>query len=238
MSKIQPECLSNNKEWLRRQYVDLEKSTKTIAYELGLGTNTINSRLRKFNIPLRTQSHTKVMQLSGRRFGKFVVEERGENTAQGFARWWCKCDCGNRRLINQGSLVAGKRTQCKKCYCKSMHNNPDVIIHIYWKQILKGALYRDIHVDITQEEAQQLFIQQDKKCALSGEAIRFAKTARDHNHGETTASLDRKNSSLGYTINNVQWVHKDVNRLKITLDNDRFIELCQKIALHHSGNNQ
>lgn len=223
---------SYDESWLRHQYIDLERSTGSIAYELGLGTNTINSRLRKFNIPIRTQSHTKVMQLTGKKFGKFTVEQRGDNTSQGFARWWCRCDCGNLRLINQGSLVAGNRTQCKKCFCESKHNNPNLIIDTYWKQIVKGAMYRDICVDITQDDAQRLFNQQNGRCALSGETIHFAKTARAHNHGETTASLDRKNSKIGYTIDNIQWVHKDVNRVKSTLDNERFIELCKLVAEH------
>jgi hypothetical protein len=47
---------------------------------------------------------------------------------------------------------------------------------------------------------------------------------------EHTASLDRIDSSKGYCEDNVQWVHKDINRMKNTFDQDYFISLCKLIA--------
>lgn len=45
-----------------------------------------------------------------------------------------------------------------------------------------------------------------------------------------TASPDRIDSSLGYTKDNVQWVHKDVNTIKWDLSHDRFVKLCKTIT--------
>ena len=53
---------------------------------------------------------------------------------------------------------------------------------------------------------------------------------------ETTASLDRIDSLLGYTIDNVQWVHKDINRIKFDMSQCRFVELCCLIAEKHHAN--
>jgi hypothetical protein len=50
---------------------------------------------------------------------------------------------------------------------------------------------------------------------------------------EHTASLDRIDSSSGYTVNNIQWVHKMVNGLKGFLSNDEFIFWCQKVVSKH-----
>lgn len=50
--------------------------------------------------------------------------------------------------------------------------------------------------------------------------------------GETTASLDRIDSNRGYTQDNVQWVHKDVNKMKMDLNQQIFVELCRAIAAH------
>ena len=72
-----------------------------------------------------------------------------------------------------------------------------------------------------------LFIKQNKKCALSGLDIEFSRKLKD---GTTTASLDRIDSSKGYIQNNVQWVHKDINRIKQNLDQEKFIELCKMVA--------
>lgn len=42
---------------------------------------------------------------------------------------------------------------------------------------------------------------------------------------------NRKNSSLGYTTENVQWVHKDINRMKSDFSDNYFIEMCSNVAL-------
>lgn len=50
--------------------------------------------------------------LIGLRFSRLLVESRGPNTKHGTARWHCKCDCGESRLISARSLVAGKTRSC------------------------------------------------------------------------------------------------------------------------------
>jgi hypothetical protein len=61
----------------------------------------------------------------------------------------------------------------------------------------------------------------------------FVRCSRVHApYLDNTASLDRIDSSLGYVRGNVQWLHKDVNWMKNTLDQDRFIELCKAIVNH------
>jgi hypothetical protein len=71
-----------------------------------------------------------------------------------------------------------------------------------------------------------LFLSQDRKCALSGIPIGF------QDRSGSTASLDRIDNSKGYVIGNVQWVHKDVNIMKHTHSQDYFIGLCATIASH------
>lgn len=45
-----------------------------------------------------------------------------------------------------------------------------------------------------------------------------------------TASLDRINSSIGYTIDNVQWVHKKINMMKMDLSQEEFINYCRLVV--------
>ncbi|MGW4243051.1 hypothetical protein [Nocardia sp. NPDC004722] len=47
---------------------------------------------------------------------------------------------------------------------------------------------------------------------------------------ETTASLDRIDSSVGYAPNNIQWVHKSVNRMKSDFGEAEFISICQAVS--------
>ena len=41
--------------------------------------------------------------------------------------------------------------------------------------------------------------------------------------------------SKGYHLNNIQWVHKDINFMKGNLNNEYFIELCKKVAQESGG---
>lgn len=86
----------------------------------------------------------------------------------------------------------------------------------------------DIKVLMTMEDAWNIFIKQDKRCALTGLHIYMG---RD---GERTASLDRIDSFKDYTVDNCQWVHKTINRSKWHLTHDRYIELCNMIVNHLS----
>jgi len=48
----------------------------------------------------------------------------------------------------------------------------------------------------------------------------------------TTASLDRIDSSIGYTEENVQWIHKDINSLKSNFQESEFFKLVDIIYEH------
>jgi hypothetical protein len=82
--------------------------------------------------------------------------------------------------------------------------------------------------NITIEDISLLLEKQNFQCALSSIPIIL-------NYGgiekcTNTASLDRIDNKIGYIINNVQWVHKDVNWMKQDFDQPYFISLCIAIA--------
>ena len=49
-------------------------------------------------------------------------------------------------------------------------------------------------------------------------------------YNKTTASLDRIDSKKAYTVDNIQWVHKDINMLKNKYDQEYFIHMCTLVA--------
>jgi hypothetical protein len=95
-----------------------------------------------------------------------------------------------------------------------------------WNNLLSGAKSRNLTVEITPKDIWDLFIKQNKLCALSGIEIYFGKTKR----GKTTASVDRIDSNLGYIITNIQIVHKKINQIKTDLSQDDFIYYCTCVA--------
>lgn len=70
-----------------------------------------------------------------------------------------------------------------------------------------------------------LLQKQEYKCALSGLPIKFI------NSTNKTASLDRINSDKGYTIDNIQWVHKKINHMKMEMNQQEFIETCKLVSV-------
>jgi hypothetical protein len=112
-----------------------------------------------------------------------------------------------------------------------MKNYHDLSIS-YWKTIEQRAKERKLEFNLTREYIWDLFIKQEKKCSISGFDIQLVKSEHHLLFLEQTASLDRIDSSKGYIIGNVQWLHKDINRLKWNLEENKLFELCKSVYLN------
>jgi hypothetical protein len=83
------------------------------------------------------------------------------------------------------------------------------------------------------EFAQNLLEKQKFKCALTGLDLVMDINNTKNNVGSdtiNTGSLDRIDSLRGYVEDNVQWVHKDINYIKMDLNQEKFIYYCRKVA--------
>lgn len=93
-----------------------------------------------------------------------------------------------------------------------------------WSGIKGSARHRNIVFDINIEYAHDLIEKQNYKCNLSGLYIQLNK------RGLSNASLDRIDSAKGYIEGNVQWLHKDINKMKSTFSQNQFLEYCRIIT--------
>jgi len=101
----------------------------------------------------------------------------------------------------------------------------------------QGADRRNLEFSITVEYAWNLFLEQNRRCRFTGRLIAFGIQSRlSKNRTENTASLDRIDSSKGYVVGNVQWLHKDVNLAKQSLTEKEFIALCDEVSSHAKRN--
>jgi len=145
-------------------------------------------------------------------------------------RWRCQCDCGRLVSVISQSIVQGRSTRCRSCKYKDHRKLGDRVPSRVWHRVLRSKKLRSISVDITREYLWALYLEQKRKCALSGLSIKFASTVNEDKHGETTASLDRILPSKGYVRNNVRWVHKEINRMKGALFDHEFKAFCFLIS--------
>lgn len=147
----------------------------------------------------------------------------------------CTCKCGTERYVRIHALYSRRS---KGCECRNVEINKKKVNCIgeisktFWSRIQKSAKIRNISFNISREYSWNLYLNQNKKCALSGLNIIIEKSLnRNKGFSNITASLDRIDSSLGYTENNIQWVHKDINKMKQDLNEDYFKNLCKLITI-------
>ena len=99
----------------------------------------------------------------------------------------------------------------------------------YWGIIKFQASKRHLAFDLKISDAWSLYREQEGICVHSGMPIGFGK--------DRTASLDRINPAKGYSLSNVQWVHKDINRMKWKLTENDFLRWCY-LVVNPAGHNQ
>lgn len=135
--------------------------------------------------------------------------------------WKVKCKCGTEEIRDAAHLTSGKTSSCKSCAALKLPFEQS-----YLRKIKKRAKSSGLEFNLTLEYITSIF---NGECKLSGLPIQFGKHWK-LKLSDQTASLDRIDSKKGYIIGNVQWVHKDINMMKWSFDQEYFIILCKKIA--------
>lgn len=96
----------------------------------------------------------------------------------------------------------------------------------FYYQIKSSAYIRNKEFNVSIETLDLLFKKSNYKCVYSGRPIRIGNSSRHKHPLTTTASLDRINNNLGYIEGNIQWVHKDINKMKQKYTHQEFIDMC------------
>lgn len=166
------------------------------------------------------------VDLTGQTFGRWEVLHRDftkTTTNVGGCYFICRCACGVTKSVRGHSLTQGDTQGCRRC---SKWRGQGEISGYYWAAIKANAERRGLPFFITMAEAWMLFVKQQARCALSGLPLHLAR------RNGRTASLDRIRSDKGYVPGNIQWVHKDINRMKWAHTEEHFLELCRLVARH------
>ena len=187
----------------------------------------------------------------GKQYGQFTVisEEIGRSKDQKIL-FKVRCSCNKEQFIRAYFLESGRQDCCKSCSQKrALENNISrqkflKLTHegignftktTYW-YFKNNAKRRNISwsEELTIEYLYELLLKQNKKCALTGLDIDLTESRNisNVNFELMTASIDRIDSSKGYEPNNIQWVHKNINRMKWTFPQNQFIEMCKLIVNH------
>lgn len=159
---------------------------------------------------------------------KRLVKYVGSHPKFRTSLWVWECmDCGKQSgpsLTN--SITRGKRPAC--CYQSPRGEKAGrwkghmSITGSYLYQCQDGARKRGLVWEVTPEDLWELYNAQDRRCVYSGIHL---------DHGRN-ASLDRIDNTKGYTVDNIQWVDKNINRMKSDFGEEAFINFCHRVAMN------
>lgn len=144
----------------------------------------------------------------------------------------CKCRCGNAIRCKKTLINSGRKKSCG-CMISESEFVSKNIMRMYWFAVRANALNRNIKFDINPEDLEAKITQQNFKCALSGLEITLPYSHSEFlKDREWTASVDRIDSSKAYIAGNIQFVHKDINKMKMNLSEQKFLEYCKAVVDH------
>lgn len=102
----------------------------------------------------------------------------------------------------------------------------------FWKNIIHNADKRSINFQLTKQDLIDLYNKQQGRCAISNHNINLPSFCKEYRFRNFTASLDRIDNSIGYQVDNIQWVHKKINQSRKNLDLQYYKDLCQKVVFN------
>lgn len=170
-----------------------------------------------------------LQDLVGQTFGQLLVLSR--NSSKNKKVYWdVSCKLCDQKYVNSADVIKKNVGGCISCVRK---NTPKGIDSASWRggkyissnflsNVKYGAKKRNIDCVISLDELDKLWEAQEGKCAYTNRELTLS-------GDECTASLDRIDSSEGYYLGNVQFVHKTVNVMKWALPENEFLEFIKEI---------
>lgn len=215
------------KDFLQEHYINQRKSVRVIAKEFNIPShNSVSQYIKKYGLyrsSLKDSSHILTKEFLEEYYIKQNLSLKDVAIEAGFQRKSIVKKALKKHGIQEREHTKSEKFK-KSILDKRIHH---VIPARYFDSLKHGALRRNINFEITIDDLWYQFEKQNGRCSLSGLDLKFPMFGEKAT--KQTASLDRIDSDLGYIKTNIQWLHKDVNKMKWELSQERFLELCKTI---------
>jgi predicted DNA-binding protein YlxM (UPF0122 family) len=216
------------KELLETEFVQNKLSIGQIAEKYNIKSkNSVTQAIKRYDL-YRESNNGKLKNITREwLYQKYVIEDM--SALDIVKLFGLKRRASILNLLKKFEIPIRQTTKTKKFkqYCMDSRTYGEMTSN-YFNSIKCGAKARNLEWSITGEDAWNLFLKQNRQCALSGVDLVMCDTCLTKK--TQTASLDRVDSSKGYLLSNIQWIHKDLNKMKWNLKQEDFIKWCKIIA--------
>lgn len=169
--------------------------------------------------------------MPGKVYGNGIIIKEEGRTKRGEKLWLMQCKCDKQYTAHTSVLINGNTKSCGCLRLERFGVPLGLEVNYTWyKCYIKSARERKLEFNLTIQDIVDLFAEQQGVCALTGRKLILPTTSKLYRSNKYTASIDRINNDLGYTKENIQIIHKELNMVKWILSNDDFIKLCKEVT--------
>jgi hypothetical protein len=150
----------------------------------------------------------------------------------------CEIEKDISEFHSDKSSTTGLQSYCKDCQSEKSKKWASTLdgfvkrLHLDMRHNAKKRA-KELNIEITCDDIKELYFKQNGLCALSGLTMTtdtYMTKGNQHIINKMNISIDRINSDLGYTKDNIQLVGAMINRMKSDLTNKEFIDFCSIIS--------
>lgn len=163
--------------------------------------------------------------LTNFQFGRLTVVRQIQSTGS-YARWLCRCECGNETSATSGNLKKGNVQSCG-CLGRVFHRKKSG--EAAFNLVLRKYKGRNREFALTAEEFRKLTKGNCFYCNRCPSAVQRTAAGEYVYNG-----IDRVDSSLGYTTENCVPCCTRCNVMKMDAPKTDFIQHCKRIAEAHA----
>jgi hypothetical protein len=141
------------------------------------------------------------------KIGDWTVLKRAGSDIHNHPNWLCRCICGTEKLVSASSLQQGRS---KSCGCTKVGPRRKRPFESLYNRLFSTAKNRGIEMSLTFE--QFLELTNKTKCYYCNSTLVWhVFDGTHHTYLSRRYNLDRKDNSLGYSVDNVVACCKECN---------------------------